>query len=117
MGMSIEQRTRGSVRMAIVAAISILQAGLPQHALNFLAQRFGYQGSLTFSARDAADIRRIDVELHGDAFVEAPKNREQLYRVRDTIRVVTVHDFLIQRRRPDQASTMTTLPRMVSLLG
>jgi hypothetical protein len=37
--------------------------------------------------------------------------------VRDTIRIVTVHDFLERRRRSDLASTMTTLTRMVSLIG
>ena len=120
-GMPIEQRTDGSVRMVVVrivvAAISIMQTGLTEHALDFFAERFGNQGSLTLSAGDAADVGRIDVELNRDALVEAAKNGEHLYRVRDTIRVVTVHDFLVQTRRSDPASTMTTLTRMVSLIG
>jgi hypothetical protein len=118
-GMPVERRTHGSVSMVmvLVAAISIMQANLTEHALDFLAERFGNQGSLTLSAGDAADVGRIDVELNRDALVEAAKNGEHLYRVRDTIRVVTVHDFLVQTRRSDPASTMTTLTRMVSLIG
>ena len=118
-GMPFERRTHGSVSMVmvLVAAISIMQASLAQHALDFLTQRFGDERSPTLAASDAADVGRVHIELNGHALVNAAKNRERLYRVRDTIRIVTVHDFLERRRRSDSASTMTTLPRMVSLIG
>jgi hypothetical protein len=100
-GRSIEQRSHSSVRMVMVVAISIVQTGLAHRALNFLAQRIGNERSPAFAAGDTADVRRIDVELHRDALVDPAKNGEQFYRVRDTIELVTVHDFLGQKRRPE----------------
>ena len=100
-GRSIEQRSHSSVRMVMVVAISIVQTGFTHRALNFLAQRIGNEGGPAFAAGDAADVRRIDIELHRDALVDAAKNGERFERVRDTIGLVTVHDFLEQKRRPE----------------
>jgi hypothetical protein len=97
-GRPIERRTQGSVRMVmvviVVMAISIMQTGFTQRPLDFLAQRFGDERGVAFAASDPADVRRVHLELHGHALVNAAKNGERLYRVRDTIRVVTSHDFL-----------------------
>ena len=136
---SIEQRSQSSVRVVMrfavavvvamavvilatsvvvaVVAVPIVQACFAQNPVNFLAQRFGDEGGIAFAARDAAYIRRINVQLHGNTFVDAAKNGERFQRERANIGLVTVHDFLLMRRKPDSLSTVTTLTYMVSLIS
>lgn len=47
----------------VIIAVPIVQTGLAQHALNFFAQRFGNVWSVALAARDAAYVRRVDIEL------------------------------------------------------
>jgi hypothetical protein len=116
-GRPIEQRSHSSVRMVMVVALSIVQTGLTHRALNFVAQRIGNERGPAFAAGDAADVGGVDVELDRDPLVDPAKNGKRFERVRDTIGLDTVHDFLDQKRRPEQTSTVTTLTRMVSLIG
>jgi hypothetical protein len=115
--MSVEQRSHSSVSVVMVVAISIVQTGFAQHALNFLAQRVGNERGVPFAASDAAYVGGVDIELNGDALVDTAKYGERFKRVRDTIRLVTIHDFLVVKRRSKLTETVTTLTRMVSLIG
>ena len=112
---SIEHRSHSSVRVVMIStfpivksgfAVSIVETSLAEGTLNLLAQSLGNEGRVTFTASDAAYVGRVDVKLHGDAFVDAAKNGERLKRGRDIIGLVTIHDFLV--KRSDPASTVTT---------
>lgn len=126
---SIEQRSQSSVRVvimfavsvvilgtsiAVVVAVSVVQAYFAENPLNFFAQSFGDEGSIALAARDAADVGRVNIQLHGYAFVDATKNGKRFQRERANIGLVTVHDFLLMQRMPDPLSTVTTLTFMVS---
>jgi len=91
---SIEQRSHSSVRVVMILAISIMQTGLTEDALNFLAQRIGNERRMAFAAGDAAHVRGVDIEQYRDPLVDTTKYRERFKRVRDTIGLVTIHDFL-----------------------
>ena len=111
---SVEQGAQASMIVIMVVAIfavPVLQAGFAQDALDFLAQSFGHKRGVALTAGDAAYIGGVYIKLHGDPLVDTAKNGERFKRVRGSIRLVTIHDFLGKEVRSD--STVTTLTRMV----
>jgi hypothetical protein len=121
---SIEHRSHSSVRVVMVStvpivkrriAVSVVETGLAECALNLFVDGIGNEGRVAFTASDATYVGRIDIELDGDAFIDAAKYGERLERRRDIIGLVTIHDFLV--RRSDPLATVTTLTQMVYPLG
>jgi hypothetical protein len=100
---SVEQRGRAAVGMIMILPVSIAQGGFAvpivkanfaQHALDLFAQSFGDNRGVAFAARDATNVRRVDIELHRNALVDTAKYGERGERRRDIIGLVTIHDFL-----------------------
>jgi hypothetical protein len=80
--------------VAIAIAISIVEASRAEYAPYLFTQSLRNERSVAFTASDAADVRRIDIELYGYPFVDAAKNGERCERRRGIIGLVTIHDFL-----------------------
>ena len=80
--------------VAITIAISIVETNRAEYAPYLFTQSLRNERSVAFTAGDAADVRRIDIELYGYPFVDAAKNGERCERRRGIIGLVTIHDFL-----------------------
>ena len=80
--------------VAITIAISIVETNRAEYAPYLFTQSLRNERSVAFTAGDAADVRRIDIELYGYPFVDTAKNGERCERRRGIIGLVTIHDFL-----------------------
>jgi hypothetical protein len=82
------------VAITIAISISIVETNRAEYAPYLFTQSLRNERSVAFTAGDAADVRRIDIELYGYSFVDAAKNGERCERRRGIIGLVTIHDFL-----------------------